>query len=306
METIKTQRRQEKMKDIRKSFRILKDPFALTFYIVMIIYVFLLIIPVFWMLMSTFKDNIDMTLNPMAFPKKWILDNYFVAFNKMYIPIYKNGVVSNVYMPKMMWNAFSWAVLGNLIGLFTQIIVSYGVCKYKSIVGSIIDSFVIVTMVLPIVGSTAGTMVLYRALGLYDNFLGMLVTCAGWGGGNYLLFKGVFRGVSNEYRDAAFIDGASHAQVLFTIMIPMIKTSIIALFILGFIGSWNDYMTALMWLPSRPTIGYGLFRFRENTEISTTPRQLAGCCIVMIPVAILFLIFRNKIMGNLAMGGLKG
>lgn len=301
MDKIKT-----KLKEFLKTFRILKDPFALIFYIVMLIYVLLLIIPMIWMIISTFKDNIDMALNPMGFPETWTLENFEVAFNKMYIPIYKDGKVTNVYMLKMMWNAFSWAVSGTLLGLFVQILVSYGVCKYKSLVGSIIDGFVLVTMVLPIVGSTAGTMILYRTLGLYDNFWGMLLTCASWGGGNYLLFKGIFKGVSNEYRDAAFIDGASHAQVLFTIMIPMIKTSIIALFILGFIGSWNDYMTALMWLPSRPTIGYGLFRFRENTEISTTPRQLAGCCIVMIPVAVLFLIFRNKIMGNLAMGGLKG
>lgn len=290
----------------RKSFRVLKDPFALIFYIVMLIYVLLLVIPMIWMVIGTVKDNFDFSLNPMGMPTEWIFDNYESAFDKMFIPIYKNGVIRNVYMLEMMWNALSWAVLCHVGALFVQVMVTYGVTKYRSLVGSIIDSFVIVTMVLPIVGSTAGTMRFYRGLGIYDNFWGMVITRWGWGGSTYLLLRGVFRGVSNEFRDAAFIDGASHWQVLLTIMIPMIKTSLIALFIIGFIGSWNDYTTALMWLPTRPTIGYGLFRFRENTEIATVPRQMAGCCIVMIPIAILFIMFRNKIMGNLAMGGLKG
>ena len=57
MDKIKT-----KLKEFLKTFRILKDPFALIFYIVMLIYVLLLIIPMIWMIISTFKDNIDMAL----------------------------------------------------------------------------------------------------------------------------------------------------------------------------------------------------------------------------------------------------
>ena len=91
-------------------------------------------------------------------------------------------------------------------------------------------------------------------------------------------------------------------------MIPMIRTAIVALFILGFIGSWNDYMTPMVYLPSMPTIAYGLFTFRNSSDslVAAIPMQITGCVVVMIPIMVIFIIFRNKIMGNLALGGLKG
>ena len=91
-------------------------------------------------------------------------------------------------------------------------------------------------------------------------------------------------------------------------MLPMVRTTILALFILGFIGSWNDYQTPMVYLPSMPTIAYGLFRFRYSSDslVSAIPMQITGCVVVMIPIMILFIVFRNKIMGNLALGGIKG
>ena len=105
----------------------------------------------------------------------------------------------------------------------------------------------------------------------------------------------MFKGVPNDYRDAAFVDGAGHWHVFLTIMIPMIKTSIIALCILGFISSWNDYMTPLVYLPNYPTIAYALFTFRNSTDslVAQIPMQLTGCVVVMVPIIILFVCFRN-------------
>ena len=292
-----------------RNFRVLKHPFVLSFYIIMWIYVLSLIIPTVWLLITTFKSSLDFELNPFGLPKKLMFENYSNVFSKMYIPktSASYGMIK-VYVPELMFNGLLYSVSNVFSGLFMQMIVAYGVSKYKSKVGSFLQAFAIVTMILPLVGSTSATLLYYKNLHIYNNFLGIIVAHAGWGGSTFLLFCGVFKGVSNDYRDAAFVDGAGHFRILITIMIPMIKTSIFALFILGFIGSWNDYMTPLMFLPSMPTIAYGLFNFRNSTDslVSQIPMQMTGCIIVMIPIIILFLVFRNKIMGNLAIGGLKG
>ena len=104
------------------------------------------------------------------------------------------------------------------------------------------------------------------------------------------------------------MDGATHFRVLLTIMIPMIRTTILALFILGFIGAWNDYQTPMVYMPNMPTIAYGLFQYvrSSDSDVSGIPMQITGCVVVMIPIMILFIVFRNQIMGNLAMGGIKG
>ena len=296
-----------KFKHFLKSFKILKHPFALIFYVIMWIYVLSLIIPAVWVVMSTFKDSLQFRFNHFGLPKPFTLENYANVFSKMYIQNI-DPPFEKVYVPKLMLNGFSYSVLNVISVNITDCMVAYGCTKYKSKVGSFLNAFAIVTMILPLVGSLSATLRLYKALGIYKNFLGVIIAHAGWGGSTYLLFCGVFKGVPNDYRDAAFVDGAGHLRVFLTIMIPMIKTSIIALCILGFISSWNDYMTPLVYLPNYPTIAYALFTFRNSTDslVAQIPMQLTGCVVVMVPIIILFVCFRNKIMGNLSIGGLKG
>ena len=72
---------------------------------------------------------------------------------------------------------------------------------------------------------------------------------------------------------------------------------------------WNDYQTLLIYAPSHPTIVYGLFKVMTDSSGSSVrgqvPVQMAGCTLVTVPVIMLFIIFRNKLMGNLTIGGVK-
>lgn len=95
---------------------------------------------------------------------------------------------------------------------------------------------------------------------------------------------------------------------MFRIMIPLAKTTVLALALITFIGYWNDWQTSMIYMPNFPTVAYGLYQFQFNTTNATAgvPYLMAACILVMLPVLILFLIFRNKLMGAIAVGGLKG
>ena len=305
-----TKRKQNKrLRRVFKNFQVLKHPFALAFYILIILYLVTLIVPCVWMIVSTFKDALEFEENLFGLPQYFTWKNYQGVFTYLNVPITSKELGKEVIeMPRLMLNGFLYAALVQIGALAMQTLVAYGCAKYKSKMGSVLYAFAIITMILPLVGTMAGRLTLFRQLNIYDNFLGTVFAFSGWGGSNFLLLYAAFKGISSEYRDAAFIDGAGHARVMFTIMIPMMKTTYLALFILGFIGSWNDYSTPMVYLPSFPTIAYGLFRFTKlsASETSSVPMQITGCVVVMIPLMILFIIFRNKIMGNLAIGGLKG
>lgn len=302
-------KRAKRIPRIFKNFQVLKHPFALAFYLLIIFYLITLIVPCAWMIVSTFKDRIEFKVNRFGWPEYFTWENYRYVFEYLNVPItLRNGGMKVVEMPSLMLNGLLYAVCVQAGALAMQTLVVYGCAKYKSKVGSVLHTFAIITMILPLVGTMSGRLTLFRALNIYDNFLGTVFAFSGWGGSNFLLLYASFKGISNEYRDAAFIDGAGHLRVMFTIMIPMVKTTYLALFILGFIGSWNDYSTPMVYLPSFPTIAYGLFRFTHlsDSKTSAIPMQITGGVVVMIPLMILFIIFRNKIMGNLAIGGLKG
>ena len=91
------------------------------------------------------------------------------------------------------------------------------------------------------------------------------------------------------------------------IMLPMSKNTLLTVILLNFIGYWNDYQTPLLYIPSHPTLAYGLYLFSNSAdnELATIPMKITGCMLMMVPILILFLIFRKRLIGNISIGGLK-
>jgi ABC-type glycerol-3-phosphate transport system permease component len=79
------------------------------------------------------------------------------------------------------------------------------------------------------------------------------------------------------------------------------------LFVTAFITNWNDYMTMVIWLPSYPSLAYGMYKFSTNssTGASWPPIQISGCMILMIPILAIFIALKDKIIGNITIGTLK-
>ena len=81
--------------------------------------------------------------------------------------------------------------------------------------------------------------------------------------------------------------------------------------LIKFIGFWNDYQTPLLYMPKHPTISYGLYdlyngRGAQRGSVATDVMKLTLATMVMIPILALFLAFKNKLIGNLTVGGIKG
>ncbi len=168
---------------------------------------------------------------------------------------------------------------------------------------------VLLTMIIPIVGSSMSMVDFMYKMRLYDTFPGLYVQKFNFANMYYLIFSGVFKGVSKEYYEAAHIDGASEWLVMTRIAFPLVMTTFGLVVLLHFIQYWNDYSTLLVYAPSHPTIAYGLYRIMTDptgsSDRGSTPVQMAGCILIVLPTMILFLIFRDKLMGNLTIGGVK-
>jgi multiple sugar transport system permease protein len=130
------------------------------------------------------------------------------------------------------------------------------------------------------------------------NFLGMY----------FLIFYGGFKALPMAYSEAAKIDGAGNMDVLVKIILPLVKNTFFTIFILHFIAFWNDYNTPLVYMPSYPTIAYGLYFVTNNSVngMSATPMRMAASMLMLIPILVLFLTFHKRLLGNLTVGGIKG
>lgn len=281
-----------------------------TLFAVLVLYVISLILPVAWAFFTSLKTRNDFVENLFGLPQKWEWKNYKTAMNYFFVDVYgAGGVTTRVNFIQMFGYSLYHSLVGPLVAGFSNLCVAYLCARYDNKFSRFITALVIVTIVVPIVGNLPSSLMIHKKLGLYDNL--WLIELAGvgsFGGMNYLIYRGRYKNLSKAYVEAAEIDGAGHLQVMFRIMLPFGMNLFSIFYLMGFIGHWNDYSASLIYLPSYPMAAYGLYLFSQSTENATAsvPMRMAGSFLLCLPIAILFFIFRKKLIGNIAVGGLKG
>lgn len=293
---------------MKKSRKKTFDLFATIGVILLSLYTLSLFFPFLWAFFASLKDSFDFSKNPFWPTKDMSYDNFVNAFRYMSVEVSGTQGTKTVLFVRLVLNSLVYAVGCGLCHTLAPCLAAYATSKYHFRFSNFLYGFVIVAMLLPSVGTLASEIQITKALGLFDSFFGMFVMRFSLLGSNFLIFYATFKSVSWEYAEAAMIDGASHFRVFSTIMLPLAKTAFGAVFMLAFITYWNEYTTPMVFLPSQPTLAYGLWYFRQNPDprYSSVPMQLAACLISCIPIFLLFMLFKNRIMGNLTMGGLKG
>lgn len=280
-------------------------PFSIVVFCMLALYSAALFIVLFWSVCSSLRLNDAFRATPVAF-SGFTFANYGNVAAAMEIRVTSATKVSYVNLLGMFEYSFLYAGGGALIQVFVTATVAYCTAKYKCVASSIIRNVVLVTLIIPIVGSLPSTIDFLTTLRLYDNIIGIFLMRISFCNTYYLIFYAAFSRLSWEYAESAFIDGASHLRVYFSIMLPLVKTLVATIYIIFFIYAWNDYQTPLMLLPSMPTAALGLFHFFQNITIDNIPEKMAGGVLVFLPVFIVFVAFRNQIMGDLTEGGIKG
>lgn len=278
----------------------------------MIIYCISMLFPLIWMIYTTFKSEFEFTINAFDFPME-IAETGLSNFKKMLdifvMPVIKNGYPAEYRFPQMFGFSVIWAFSTSLINVFFTTIVAYVMAKYRFRGREFLYALGIFVMITPIVGNFPSAMTVKKALHVYDNMLLTVITTPStvFSGVHFMLMFAAFKHVSWTYAEAAFIDGASDHRVMYAIMIPLVLPTCAVLFVLQFLGAWNDYGTFIIWLPSYPTLAYGMLTFQANADKygATMPEIMAGFTLVAIPNIILYLAAQKLILAKFTVGGLK-
>ena len=282
------------------------DAFQIVLYVIVTLYCLSMLYVLFFGVINSLKNKTDYMWNsPFGFPSKeygWQFSNYIKVFNEFNV---KTVGGKQVNLIQMFFNSLLYAGCMSLFCIATQIITAYAVAKYDFKLKTPIYVTAIIVMLLPIIGSLASEVEIADALGLRNSLLGVCLMKCKYPGLYFLVFYATFKSLPWTYAEAAQIDGAGHFRTFIQIMLPLVRSTIFAVFILLFIEHWNDYYTPMIFLPERPTMSYGLFRFQTDVKAST-PIKLAACFLACVPILIMFAAFKDKIMSNVTMGGIKG
>lgn len=303
------------------------SPFSIILGAILVLYSIILFALLYWGLITSFKTNDDFVLGSNNFlglprlyykgsgdvlpPWEWAFENFssVAKFFDMKDLVRNGRRIRSIPFSTQVTYTLMYSVGCAFFATLSPCIVAYATRKFNYGFNKVIDIIVIISMSLPIIGADAAMISLMNQLNIYDTFPGLYMQKFYFGNMYYLMFSAIFKGVSKEYYEAAYIDGATEWQVMIKVAIPLVLTSFGLVFLLYFITFWNDYHTLLVYAPSHPTITYGLFKVMTEPSGSSvrgqTTVQMAGCTLITLPVVILFIIFRNKLMGNLTIGGVK-
>jgi ABC-type glycerol-3-phosphate transport system permease component len=280
--------------------------------VVLILYSLILITLMLWGGITSLKSRSEFYSNklwlPKGLPTEWAWSNYdFVWKNFAVLTIDSLGRQIRINIYNQLANTLLFAVGGGFITTLACCIVSYCSAKFKFFFCDVLYTLVLVVMVVPIVGSTPAALKFLKATNLYDTWLGTYLMKFSFTGLYFLIFHGVFKGISQEYSEAATIDGANEYSIFFKIMLPLVSTTFYTVFLIHFVANWNDYNIALLYMPTHPTLAYGVYYMSVSNMngLSSAPMRMVACVILALPVTIIFVAFKDKLMGNVTMGGVK-
>lgn len=272
---------------------------TLIFHGVSLILIAVVLYPAVWMVASAFKPSSEIVGNAAIWSSNFSFKNFSKAMDGI-------GGVSTL---QFFGNSLFLAV-GSVVGVvFSSTVTAYAFTRINFPGRKIFFTLMIVTLLLPFHVVIIPQYIIFQQLGLVDTFVPLLL-------GKFLGAEAFFvflmvqfmRNLPKELDEAARIDGAGHVRIFFSIMLPLMKPSIITSSIFAFIWSWNDFLGPLLYLntPDKYPLPLALRLFVDQTQSSDYGAMIAMSVLALLPVLLFFLIFQRHIVEGVSTQGLKG
>ena len=301
-----------------KAKKVAVNPLAIIIVVLLILYTLIMLALLGWTLMTTVKSRLEYEMYPMGdrlgnmlwLPKMELaFTNFSNAYKYFYVEVETaSGGYDKVKILEQFGNSLLYSIGCAMTVTLSSLIMGYATARFKYKFSEIIYAFVLITMALPIVGSMPSEIAVSQSLKMFDTFHGIWILRASFLNTYFLIFYAQFKMIPKDYTEAAKIDGANPFTIMTQIIVPLATGTISTVFVLAFIGYWNDFQIPMVYLPTHPVAAYGMYEFQiaKIKEISYTPARLAGILMMALPIVILYAVFNKKLNVNLSVGGIKG
>jgi raffinose/stachyose/melibiose transport system permease protein len=188
------------------------------------------------------------------------------------------------------------------IGIFVEALAAFAITRLPIRFKTGIFVYFLLGMMLPIQIALVPINIIYQHLHLHNTYFGLFYAYVAFGTGfGILVLRGYFNTIPREIDDAARIDGCNRWQLFTRIILPISKPAIATLFIIDFLGTWNEYLLSSVIIhdSKMKTVSTGLMNFvgEHNTDHGILS---AGVLISIIPVLLVFLFFQRYFVEGLA------
>jgi len=267
-------------------------------YITLSIILLFLLYPIYWVLITSFKTNMEAYKFPPSFiPINPTIKSYFDLF-----------LVNNYFFVYYM-NNFIVSGLSAIITIFLAITSGYELSRFHFKWNKWLIAAFLSAQMFPMISRLISLYSIMRNIHLINTMFGLvLAIVAGMLPFSIMLMSSFFDSVPKAIEEAAKIDGASRFEILFKMVVPLVVPGILAVGIYSFLVAWDDYLHAatLIQTDSLRTLSIGI-SMRYLGELSYDWSMINTISIVgMLPMVVLFFFFQKYMIKGLVAGAVKG
>ncbi|MGQ9631623.1 MAG: carbohydrate ABC transporter permease [bacterium] len=254
------------------------------------------IIPLVWMISTSFKSlEQQAAWPPVWIPNPIVWRNYPDAFN--FLPL-----------ARYTFNTLVITTLSITGTLLVCPIVAYAFARIRFPGRDALFIVLIATIILPSAIRLIPTYLMFEKIGWLNTYLPLVVPSF-FGTPFYIfLLRQYFRTFPEDLADAARVDGAGEFLILWRIFLPMSGPALAVITIFDFQNHWNDFFGPLIYLNKEEmrTLALGLYYFRAYQDTTNWGQMMAAATAMTMPVLILFALFQRYFIRGVALTGMKG
>ena len=264
-------------------------------WIVLIFFLIVTFVPLLWLVISSFKTDLELINKPFLLPKVWQIQNYVNAFQLSDLHL--------LFLHSIIVSAGSTA-----LNIFVASMASYALSRFRFGLNNVILSIILAGVLIPIIALMVPYFQLISRLGIYDTLGALILTYAAINLPiSVFLIHGFMGTVPRELEEAGLIDGCSFWQRYAKIVFPLSRLGVVTAGTFVFLYAWNEFIYALLLTSSvrARTLQLGIRFFKSQFRAEYTS-MYAALVITMIPSIAVYVLFHEKIIQGLSSGAVKG
>ena len=253
--------------------------------------------PLLWMATNSFKTANKIIQQPLnLFPEVLDFRNFIGALEKAPFDLY---IINSII------TAFAIVILQLLLG----ILMGYGLSKFDFKGKKILFGSILLTYMLPAAATYVPSYVILAKMNLIDTIPGIIISNVASVFTIYMVYQ-TFSSVPKEMIEAAEMDGANNWQILWKVMVPLSKSTILTTALIQFVVMYNNYMWPSLITNSKKnyliSVGLNIFFNSKGNFTQNLPMLMAANTISVLPLLILFLILKKWFIEGISDSGIKG
>jgi N-acetylglucosamine transport system permease protein len=278
-------------------------------YVVLGLWAVIVIYPFIWSLIASLKTDAEIFASPWALPVVPMVENFIRAWNKAQIGAYIGNTLI-VIIPAI------------FLTLLLSSMAAYVFARYEFRGRTVLFFMFLTGMMFPIFLALVPLFLVMKYIGQFlgipmlNTFHGLIVVYVAYSLSWTIFFMtAFFKTLPREIAEAATMDGASHARVFFSVMLPLAKPGLVSAAIFNFLGQWNQFILPTVLMSNagleegqtRYVVSQGLYYFQNQQRYQSDISGLfAAVAIITIPTLIVYILFHNRIEKGLTIGAVKG